>query len=160
RRAANRGHGRVGSGKIDAHRKAERWRRENREAVEGAVIAGGREQALALQRGDDEKLMCRLCKGDELAGERIGNTGELAIEPLPYAPTGRYRICLIALDRGSEGVQVSLLGVGRLIDDDICARGDAAGLLNIERGLSGSGCIARRPRSTIDVDHGEPIRID
>ena len=27
RRAANRGHGRVGSGKIDAHRKAERWRR-------------------------------------------------------------------------------------------------------------------------------------
>src|SRR6516162_4954343 len=104
--------------------------------------------------------MSRLCEGEELAGEGVRDTGDLAIVPLPHAPADGYRISVVTLDCCSEGIEETLFGVWRLIDDDIRAWGDAAGLLDIERRLRRVRCIARRPRPIIDIDYGEPIWID
>src|SRR3974390_3661585 len=104
--------------------------------------------------------MSCLCEGDELAGEGVRSSGNLAIVPLPHAPADGHGISVVCLDCFSEVIEETLIGVWRLIDDDICARGDAAGLLDIERRLRRVRCIARRPRPVIDIDYGEPIWID
>ena len=83
--------------------------------------------------------MDRLRSAHGLPGDRIGHRRVLQVlEPLPDSPTDREGLCHIGVDRRGKDVDEALVGIGRLVDDDLCSRRDSAGLFDIERGFESS----------------------
>src|SRR5208283_5027583 len=85
-----------------------------------------------------------------------------AVEDFPLSPAGRDRVGPIAVYGSGERVDKFLAGVRvrGFVNQDIGTRRDAAGLLDIDRGLNRPGGVARRARAAVNLNLGDAIRID
>ena len=114
-----------------------------------------------MNSGPDKELMSRLVESVGSPGGWIENREVLKIgEPLPSAPTGGNGIGRIGVDGGGKGIYPSLIGVRRLIDNDIGAGCDTSGLFDIECGFDGVGSVARGTGPAINIDNLKAIWVD
>jgi len=92
---------------------------------------------------------------DSSARGWVGDGRELgALVELPETPAGGDAVRGVGLNRAGEGVDEALIGVGRLVDDDFGAGGDAARLFDVERGFVRAGLVAGSARAAVNVGRG------